>query len=38
MVNRVVPLSGGDYNAHVIGVNWPHHVFVSKDFQVTGAE
>jgi hypothetical protein len=37
-VNRVVLLSGGDYNVHVIGVNWPHHVFVSKDFKVIGAE
>jgi hypothetical protein len=37
-VNRVVLLSGGEYNVHVIGVNWPHHVFVSKDFKVVGAE
>jgi hypothetical protein len=37
-VNRVVLLSGGEYNVHVIGVNWPHHVFVSKDFKVMGAE
>jgi hypothetical protein len=37
-VNRVVLLSGGEYNVHVIGVNWPHHVFVSKDFKVIGAE
>jgi len=33
-----VLLSNGDYNVHIIGVNWPHHVFVSKDFKVTGAE
>jgi hypothetical protein len=38
IVNRVVLLSSGDYNVHIIGVNWPHHVFVSKDFKVTGAE
>jgi hypothetical protein len=38
VVNRVVLLSGGDYNVHMIAVNWPHHVFVSKEFKVTGAE
>ncbi|MDX6615485.1 MAG: hypothetical protein QOD60_576 [Solirubrobacterales bacterium] len=38
IVNRVVLLSNGDYNVHVIGVNWPHHVFVNKDFKVIGAE
>ena len=37
-VNRVVQLSNGEYNVHMIGVNWPHHVFVSKDFKVVGAE
>jgi len=37
-VNRVVLLSNGEYNVHMIGVNWPHHVFVSKDFSVVGAE
>jgi hypothetical protein len=37
IVNRVVRLDSGDYNVHLIGVNWPHHVFVSKDFKVTGA-
>jgi hypothetical protein len=37
-VNRVVLLSSGDYNVHVIGVNWPHHVFVNTNFQVVGAE
>src|SRR3954453_22267205 len=26
IVNRVVLLSGGAYNVHVIAVNWPHHV------------
>ncbi|HEX3563338.1 MAG TPA: hypothetical protein VHU24_10910 [Solirubrobacterales bacterium] len=38
IVNRVVLLSNGDYNVHILGVNWPHHVFVNKDFKVTGAE
>jgi hypothetical protein len=38
IVNRVVQLSSGDYNVHILGVNWPHHVFVSQDFKVTGAE
>jgi hypothetical protein len=37
-VNRVSLLSDGEYNVHIIGVNWPHHVFVSKDFKVVGAE
>jgi hypothetical protein len=37
-VNRVVLLANGDYNVHVIAVNWPHHVFVSPDFKVIGAE
>ena len=37
-VNRVVRLSDGEYNVHMIAVNWPHHVFVSKDLKVVGAE
>jgi hypothetical protein len=37
-VNRVVMLSDGEYNVHMIGVSWPHHVFVNKDFKVVGAE
>ena len=36
-VNRVVLLSDGQYNVHIIGVNWPHHVFVNQTFQVIGA-
>ena len=36
-VNRVVQLSDGQYNVHIIGVNWPHHVFVNQDFKVIGA-
>jgi hypothetical protein len=37
-VDRVVLLSSGDYEVHIIAVNWPHHVFVNKDFHVIGAE
>jgi hypothetical protein len=37
IVDRVVVLSGGEYNVHYIGVNWPHHVFVNQDFKVVGA-
>jgi hypothetical protein len=37
-VNRVVLLSDGQYNVHIIGVNWPHHVFVDQSFKVVGAE
>jgi hypothetical protein len=37
-VNRVVLLSNGEYNVHIIGVNWPHHVFVNPSFKVVGAE
>src|ERR1700724_411078 len=33
-VNRVVLLSDGEYNIHIIGVNWPHHVFVNQNFKV----
>jgi hypothetical protein len=37
VVDRVVELSGGDYEVHYIGVNWPHHIFVNQDFNVIGA-
>jgi hypothetical protein len=37
IVDRVVQLSNGEYEAHNIGVNWPHHIFVSQDFKVVGA-
>jgi hypothetical protein len=37
VVDRVVQLSNGDYEVHHIGVNWPHHIFVNKDFKVIGA-
>ncbi|MFC8235695.1 hypothetical protein [Streptomyces sp. NPDC057284] len=36
--DRVVQLSGGEYEVHNISVNWPHHVFVSNDFKVLGYE
>ncbi|MDQ6796223.1 MAG: hypothetical protein M3067_15670 [Chloroflexota bacterium] len=36
-VNRVLKLSDGSYAVHRIGTSAPHHVFVSKDFKVTGA-
>jgi hypothetical protein len=38
IVDRVVKLSNGEYEVHNIGVNWPHHIFVGKDFKVVGAE
>jgi hypothetical protein len=37
VVDRVVQLSGGEYEVHNIGINWPHHVFVDQDFKVLGA-
>jgi hypothetical protein len=37
VVDRVVQLSGGEYEVHNIGVNWPHHIFVNQDFKVVGA-
>jgi hypothetical protein len=36
-VNRVLKLSDGSYAVHKIMISWPHHVFVSKNFKVTGA-
>ncbi|HEV7563687.1 MAG TPA: hypothetical protein VGO24_09320 [Solirubrobacterales bacterium] len=38
VVNRVALLSDGEYNVHMIAVNWPHHVFVDASFKVVGAE
>jgi cytochrome c-type biogenesis protein CcmE len=38
VVDRVVELSDGEYEVHNISINWPHHVFVSKDFKVLGYE
>jgi hypothetical protein len=37
-VNRVVLLSDGNYNVHIIGVNGPDHVVVNQSFKVVGAE
>src|SRR5579872_167890 len=37
IVDRVVKLSNGEYEAHTISVNWPHHVFVTQQFKVVGA-
>jgi hypothetical protein len=36
-VNRVLKPSDGSYAVHMIKISWPHHVFVSKTFNVTGA-
>jgi hypothetical protein len=36
-VNRVLKLSDGSYAVHIIKISWPHHVFVTKNFKVTGA-
>jgi hypothetical protein len=36
-INRVLKLSNGSYAVHQIKISWPHHVFVSKNFKVTGA-
>ena len=33
IVDRVVELSNGEYEVHNIGVNWPHHIFVSYDLK-----
>ena len=37
IVDRVVKLSDGEYEVHNIGVNWPHHIFVTRNFEVVGA-
>jgi hypothetical protein len=37
VIDRVVQLSDGSYEVHDIGVNWPHHIFVSTSFKVVGA-
>ncbi len=36
-VNRVLKFSDGSYAVHMIKISWPHHVFVSRSFKVTGA-
>jgi hypothetical protein len=38
IVDRVVKLSNGEFEVHNIGVNWPHHIFVTNDFKVVGAD
>jgi hypothetical protein len=38
IVDRVVKLSDGEYEVHNISINWPRHVFVSKNFKVLGYE
>jgi len=37
VVDRVVRLSNGEYEVHNIGVNWPHHIFVTSDYKVVVA-
>lgn len=37
VVDRVVLLSNGEYEVHYIGTNWPHHIFVTSNFKVVGA-
>jgi hypothetical protein len=37
IIDRVVKLSNGEYEVHDIGVNWPHHIFVSQNSKVVGA-
>jgi hypothetical protein len=37
-VNRVLKLSDGSYAVHMFATSGPHHVFVSKDFKVTGTQ
>ena len=37
IVDRVVRLNTGECEVHYIGVNWPHHIFVSQAFNVLGA-
>jgi hypothetical protein len=38
IVDRVVKIGNGQYEVHYIGVNWPHHIFVSQNFEVIGAD
>jgi hypothetical protein len=37
IINRVVKVSNGAYECHNITVNWPHHIFVTRNFKVVGA-
>jgi hypothetical protein len=38
IVDRVVKLSNGEYEAHNVGVDWPHHIFANPSFKVVGAD
>jgi len=38
IVDRVVQLADGSYEVHNISIAWPHHVFVSSNDKVTGAD
>jgi len=31
-------LSNGEFEVQYTGVNWPHHILVSKNFKVIGAD
>jgi hypothetical protein len=37
VVDRVVRLSNGEYEVHNVGVNWPHHIFITTNYKVVGA-
>jgi hypothetical protein len=37
LVDRVVKEPDGTFLVHNIGTSWPHHIFVSPDFQLIGA-
>jgi hypothetical protein len=38
IVDRVVKIGTSEYEVHNIGVNWPHHIFVNRNFKVVGAD
>ncbi len=33
-----LPFAGRALTTQNIGVSWPHHIFVNKDFEVLGAD
>jgi hypothetical protein len=37
IINRVVQVRNGVFECHNITVNWPHHIFVTRNFKVVGA-
>jgi membrane-bound inhibitor of C-type lysozyme len=37
IVDRVVQLSNGEFEVHIIGVNWPLNIIVNQSFKVVGA-